>query len=81
MFANKMLDERRNVFAPMTKRRNVYVHHVEAVKQLLTKVTLAHHTGQVMVRRCNDAGVQRDRLVAADPSNDLFLKCSKELGL
>ena len=77
----KVLKDERDVFSPLSQRREMKPSHVEPVVQVLTEAALGNRPGKVHVRRSNDADVHLDRLVLTDAPYFSVLNGAKELRL
>ena len=77
----EVLDQQRNVFAPLAQRRQGDRDHVDAVIEVLAECTARHRLLQVAVGGENQAHVHLDRFVAADALELAFLQHTQQLGL
>src|SRR6185503_18741342 len=62
-------------------RREPQRHHVQAVVEILAELTPRDRLREVLVRRRDDADVDADRLVAADPLELALLQDAQDLHL
>ena len=58
----EMLDEKRNVFLPLSKRRQVYGNDIEPVVQVLAELPFGYHPDEIAVGGGNHAHVHLDRV-------------------
>ena len=65
-FLDEPARQRQNVLAPLAQRRNVQLHHVQPVKQILAKPAGFDFLLQIAVAGGEDAGVGVDFAVRAD---------------
>src|SRR5262245_44767089 len=79
--AHEVLDECRNVLAPLAERRHVDGHDVEPVVEVLTERALAHRAPEIHVRRRQDPHVDRHRADPAEPLDLALLQDAQELRL
>ena len=73
--------ESKDVVGPLAERRNRQSDDVDAKVQVLSKQPVAHHAGQVAVRRRDDPHVDGDRFDAAQGHDGPFLNATQQLGL
>jgi hypothetical protein len=76
-----VLREQRNVFAPLTERRQRHRDDVQAVKEVLAERPLLDHLAQVHVARGDDADVESHRARFADTLDLALLQRAQQLGL
>ncbi len=76
-----MLNQVRDILAPLAQRRNANLDHLDAEVQVLAKLALGDHRFEVLVGRRDDPDVGGERLIAADPLELLLLQHAQELGL
>ena len=75
------LGQRQNVLAPLAQRRDVQLHHVQPVKQILAKTAGFDFLLQIAVARGEDARVGVDFAVRADALKSPVLRHAQQLGL
>jgi hypothetical protein len=76
-----VLDEERDVLAPLAQRRHVEGHHVEPVVEVLPELARAHGRPEVHVGRRQHADVDGDRPHAPEPLDLALLERAQELRL
>jgi len=57
---HEILDEQRDVSAPLTKRRHMDGEHIQAVEQILTETALRNRRIQIPVVAASNAYINRD---------------------
>ena len=62
-----MLQQQRDVLAPVAERRRVDPDDVQAMVQILAESTLFHGLSEILVGRRDHADVDTDRALPADP--------------
>ena len=77
----EMLDEQRDVLAPLAQRGQVDVHDVEPVVEVFAERALDHQVLQVLMRGRDHARVDLDRVGAADGPHLLLLQHAQQLDL
>src|SRR5215472_4008808 len=77
----KVLDQRGNVLLPLPQGRQVQVHDIEPIKEVLAKFSFLRELGQVLVGRSHDANVYFHRAALADPPNLPLLDGAQQLRL
>ena len=77
----EMPGQEENVVAALAQRRQVDRHDVQPEVQVLAKSLLADHLGQVLVRRCQHAGIAGDRQRTAHADHHFLFQHSQQLGL
>ena len=65
--AEEMPGQGRDIFATVRQARDMDADHVQAVKQVFTKLAGLHQGFQVLVRGGDDANIDLDRHVPANP--------------
>lgn len=65
-FLQEMLDQQRDVLAPLPERRQTQTNHVESVKEIFPEHALSDTILKILVRRGNDSDVCLDRLMPTD---------------
>ena len=75
------LHQRRNILAPLAQRWHVDRQHVEAVKQVFAKVSLAHQFAQITRGGGNHPRIKGKQLVGAERLNFRFLQGAQQPGL
>ena len=86
--ADEVLHQRRDVFAALAQRRDLDVHDVEAVIQIVAKAACFDRFLQVVIGRRNDAhlhlhrraGADRQDLLGLDRAQQLDLKVERHVG-
>ena len=76
-----MPQQMRDVLAPHPQRRNRQRQNVEAIEQVLAKLSVFDPVEQFAVGRGYDADVDLDRLAAADRLDRAFLQRAKQFDL
>ena len=76
-----MVDERRNLLAPLAQRRQPQPDDVEAVEEVLAEPALGDQRFEVGVGRGDDADVDLDRLRLAEAVHFVGLEEAQQLGL
>ncbi len=61
-----VIQQLRNIAAPLTQRRRVDANDIEAVIQILSKARLLHSARKVLVGRGDDAHIDPDRRLSTD---------------
>ena len=77
----EMLRQRLDVFGPFAQRRQVDLEDVEPEKQVVAEPALRHTPRQILMRRGENADVQRLRLVGADRQNLVVFQHAQQLDL
>src|SRR2546428_286597 len=78
---DEVLDEERNVLAPLAERRHVDRHDVQAIVEVLTELARPHRGLEVDVGRGDDAHVDRDGPQPAEALDLALLEGAEELRL
>src|SRR6476660_5807568 len=73
--------EQNRVSGPFGEGRDLHDDLGKAVIEVLAKATVGRHRIEVLVRRTDDARVDGDRLTAANPLDDPFLKEAQQFNL
>src|SRR5438552_4012610 len=81
IFAGKMARKGENVLWPFAQGRQLQIHDVEPVEQILAERVALYRLRKVAVRGRDDADVDFDRLAAAHPVDLALMKRAQELGL
>src|SRR5258707_11465945 len=81
VFAEKVLDQHRNVLAAFAQGRELEADHVEAVEEVFAKRPFANHRFQIAVRGGDDAHIHRNSLPAANALESLLLEHAQEFYL
>ena len=76
-----MIDERRDLFAPLAQRRQPQADDVEAVEEVLAEASLGDQRLEVGVGGGDDAHVDLDRLRLAEAVHFVRLEEAEQLGL
>ena len=76
-----MVEQDRDVLAPLAKRRQLDLDRVEPEQQVLAEPRLVRQLVGGNIGRGNDAHVDGDRLVGADRHHLALLERGQELGL
>ena len=76
-----MLDQRRDVLGALPQRRHREREDDDAVVEILAERALAHQCVEVAVGGRDDAHVDGDRAIAADPLDLALLEHAQQLGL
>jgi hypothetical protein len=79
--AEEVLQEKRDVLAPLAERRDLDRHHVQPVVEVLAKGPVSHRLFQIAMGSGEDANVHAERLVAAHPLERALLQDAEELHL
>ena len=79
--AGKELCQLRDVLLSLAQRRHVDRHDVEAIVEVLSKLSSGHHLGEVAVGGSNDPNVALQGSCAAKPLELMFLQHTEYLGL
>jgi len=77
----EMLEQQRNVLAPLAQGRQLDHDHVEAVVQILAEAALVRALAQVVLGGRHDAGIYRNQLIAAQALQAALLKYAQQLDL
>ena len=77
----KMASQQRDIFPPLTQRRNFNRHHVQAIVEILAKTSGIHLCGKIAMSRRNQPDINRDGLVAADTLNFALLNRTQQTNL
>ena len=80
-FGDEQRGQRQNVFAAFAQRRDVQLHHVQPVKQVLAKSSRLDLLFEVAVRGGEDARVGLDFAIRADALKASVLRHAEQLGL
>ncbi len=80
-FVDEMGRQKRNILRPFAQRRQVDLHHVEAVIEVLAERPLGDQAFEVAVGGGDDAHVHLDALRAADALETPLLEYAQQLGL
>ena len=67
------MNQQRNVFAALPKRRNFNRKYIQSIKEILAKGSVADHGGKVAVRGGNHTRIHLNRLGTAEPLELLLL--------
>ena len=78
---DEMAGQGHDVLRPVAQRRNVDLHHVEPIEQILAKQPRGDLRLEVAVGRGKDAGVRAKVPVRADPRERAVVNHPQELGL
>ncbi|EXI73003.1 MAG: hypothetical protein AW07_02935 [Candidatus Accumulibacter sp. SK-11] len=78
---HKDMGKQRGIARAGTQRRYVHDDFRQTIKQILAETTLADQVLQILVRRADDADVDRDLLAAANPLDHPLLQESQQLCL
>ena len=70
-----------NVFPPLSQRRQHQRENIDAVKQILSKLTVFDECGQIPMRGHQHAHIDAHRLFAAYALDFAFFKHAQEFGL
>ena len=76
-----MVGELEHVGGALAQRRDLQVHDVEAIEQVLAERAGFHHFRKIAVRGGDDADVDRHRLGSADAVDHALLDGAQELRL
>ena len=76
-----MLGQKRNIVAPFPQRRQMHLHHVQSVEQVLSEFPLLHHLRQFPICRADQPNIHADFRVAAQPLKTSLLQHSQQLRL
>jgi hypothetical protein len=81
VIGKEMTRQRSDILASLPQRRNQQGKDVQAIEQVLTKVTPGHGVGHVAIGSGDDADIEDHRLLAADPLDFALLQDAQQLGL
>ena len=70
----EVLDQERNVFSSLTKRRHDHLHHIEPVVEVFPKLTQPDLLEQILVGRRNDPDIDANGRGIPDPFELFFLQ-------
>ena len=76
-----MTRQHRDVFAPLTQRRQAQANHVQTVKQVFTEGTFLHPLFQVLMGGCNHPHIGFDGAVAAHAVEVAIAEHPQQTGL
>src|SRR5262249_2403806 len=79
--AQIMIEQDRNILAPLTERRKLDLDCIETEEQVLAEALLVRKLFGRGIGRRNDADIDRNGFVRSDRNHLPLLKCSQELGL
>ena len=79
--AHELLDEQRDVFAPLLQRRNAYDDDAQAVEEILPESLLGDGAIEIDIRGGDDARVGVNRAIAADRTDLAVLQHAQQLHL
>ena len=74
VFAQEMLEQKRNIVPSLPQRRDLEAHDIESVKQVFTKPPIPDHRLKIAVGGCNDPDIDGYHLSPAHPLKCLLLK-------
>ena len=77
----EVIDQQRNVLAPLAQWRQVDGDHVETVKQIFAEPAVANHLAQINIGGGDDAHVHLHLLRAAQMHKPAILKNAQDLAL
>ena len=77
----EVLGQGQDIARPLAQRRQLQVHDVEAVEQVLAERALLHRHREVAVGGGDDPDIDLHRLGAADPVDLALLQGAQQLGL
>src|SRR5262249_7760103 len=80
-FQQKLLGQQRNIVAPVAQSRQVHLHYVESVVQILAEFALLYHLAQISVRGAHQADIDANGLVGAQALEIAFLQHAQQLRL
>ena len=69
MPGQQRLRQRRDIVASLAKRRQMNLERVDAEEQVLAELLFADHLFEIAIRRTDDADIDDDRVVLADPAD------------
>src|SRR5205814_1178438 len=78
---DEMVDEERNVFAPLPKREQVDRHHLEPIVEVSPEGLVVDGFLQVQVGRGDDPDIDADSPASTDPLDLSLLEHAQKLGL
>lgn len=81
ILVDENLHQLRQIFAPRTQRRNLQRKHVEPIVQVFAESSVGHHLLKLAVGRCDDPGIDGDRLGSAYAVKLPLLQGAKQLDL
>ena len=81
IFLGEMLRQFEDIGRAIAQRRDLQVDDVEPEQQILAESAFAHRIGEVAVRGCDDADVDRHRPGAADPVDHALLDGAQQFRL
>src|SRR5262249_37587790 len=79
--SHEMVDEQRDIFTPLTKRRQMNFYHIEAVVEIFSKQSILHGFSKIHVGGRDDPDIHRRRMQTSEPFDLTFLQDAKELRL
>src|SRR5690554_1601559 len=81
LLLEKMRDERLNILAPLAERGEMKADHIQPVKEIFPKASLAHLFFKIAVCRGDHAHVDRDLALTPDGPHGALLKRSEQFHL
>ena len=81
MLFQEVINKDRNIFAPLTQRRDINRENIDAIVEVVAKSAVGHHRPEVAVCRRNYADVNADLVSTTDPPDLSFLQGTQELCL
>jgi len=81
MLLKKVMHEDRDIFDPLTKRKEMDTNNVESVVEILTKAAALYIVVEISQRRRDDSHVNRYQLFTANVTDSVLLKRTEELYL
>ena len=70
-----------DVFTPLAQRRHLDGQYIDAVEKIFAEIAVSDLFGEVAVGGADDAGIDFDRLGAADGIEGAVLECAEQFGL
>ena len=77
----KMLNKQRNILAPIPQRRQRNIHHLQAIKEILSEPSLCNLRWQILIRRADNPNIHSHRLRTAQPLKLFLLQHAQQLRL
>src|SRR5262245_9969490 len=77
----KVLDEEWDIIATVTQWRHVDWHHIEPIKQVITKGALGDHLPEILVGGGDNPYIRPNRFTAPDPLKFSLLQHPQQFGL
>jgi hypothetical protein len=78
---NEIVNEYRNIFRPLAKRRNGDRKSIEPIEKILAECSGSDGGRQIPIRCCNEPDIYRNRTIAANPLEFAFLEHAQQRNL